>query len=86
MSITISGQAFLHFMANHFSHVCFGEEFQMFPQSATSPPIGIYRNKATAFTLLFVYIRNKTGKGTARGCQNIMGFSGGEDEQIKVCL
>jgi len=56
----------------------------MFPQPPAPPSTGTYRHKATAFTLLHGYNRNKDGKGTARGYQNIMGFSGGADQGINA--
>jgi len=44
------------------------------------PPTSIHRYIATAFALYIAYNYNKAVKGTARGYQKIMGFSGGADQ------
>jgi len=51
-----------------------------FRQSATPASASIHRHKATALEYYIAYNRNKTVKGTGRGCQNIMGFSGEADQ------
>jgi len=76
-----SGQAFLHFMTNYFSPVCSGGEFQMFPLAAQRPLWLVSTVIKQQHLLWYItYNRNITEKGTARGCQNIMGLSGVADQ------
>jgi len=55
-----------------------GKHSKMFPLTRSAPLTSFYCHKVIA--LLRGHNCNRAAKGRARGCQKIMGFSGGADQ------